>query len=265
MINLQKVSGLPIELDEKNYKLIFKDPLTEVKPDVRHFSDMKTVLLDPNAKSDRDEMYYMYRDVHLPKDEQLIRENEVRYDITLIPPGKIGDEYVKTVGHYHSMVPGEDYAYPELYEVLFGHALFLIQKPDKETGKIITVMAIRAGVGDKVVYPPNYGHIIVNIGKTALVTANWVSSEYTADYESVKAKHGMAYYVLGNNDTQFEMVPNKNYGELPEVRFAQGHMNTSLGFLVDEPMYETGIRHPGRLEFLNKPHKFAVELSSITS
>jgi hypothetical protein len=99
-----------------------------------------------------------------------------------------------------------------------------------------------------------------------VVTANWVSSEYTADYKSIADKRGMAYYVVkGTTGQQFEIVPNSNYQNLPEIHFAQGHMNTALGFMTDEPMYETGLRHPGRLEFLNDPKKFIVELSSMNS
>jgi glucose-6-phosphate isomerase len=265
MIDLKKSSGLPIQLDEKTFQLKFNAPLAQAPMTVRKFEELKPVLKDPNAKPPFEDAYYVYRDIFLPKDEQTIREHEVRYDITVLPAGTIGKEYNKTMGHIHSFVPDQAYTYPELYEVLYGHALFLIQKKDPNSEKIVTVMAIRAGVGDKVVYPPNYAHIIVNIGKTVLVTANWVSSEYTADYEPIKDKHGMAYYVLHSTDKQFEVEANKNYPDLPEIRFAAGHMNTSLGFLIDEPMYETAMRHPGRLEFLNKPHKFAVELSSITS
>ncbi|HEX5430162.1 MAG TPA: glucose-6-phosphate isomerase family protein [Patescibacteria group bacterium] len=271
MIDLSKISGLPMELDEKTYKLKFKAPMENMVPAVRVFEEMKPVLMDPEAKPnpDREELYYMYRDVHLPQNEELIRENKIRYDITVIPPCMIGREFVKTVGHFHSPVPGEatEIDFPEVYEVLHGQALFMIQKLDHgHSGNIRTIMAIRASRGEKVVYPPNYAHIIINIGSDVLVTANWVSSEYTADYKSISDRHGMGYYVVeGSDGKQFEIVPNKHYESLPEMRFAQGHMNTSLGFLVDEPMYETGIRHPGRLEFLNNPHKFAVELSSITS
>jgi len=265
MIDLSKISGLPVELDEKTYMLKFSAPLQNMVPSVRVFQEMRPVLMNPDCKVDREELYYMYRDVHLPEDEKMIRDNKVRYDFTVIPPGMLGDEFVKTVGHYHSKVPGQEYEYPEVYEVLHGHVLFMIQKLDPTDGHVITVMSVKAGPGDKVIYPPNYGHIIVNIGNEPVVTANWVSSEYTADYKSIAEAKGMAYYVLkGKDGKQFEIVPNPNYKDLPEMRFANGH-STSFGFLHDEPMYVTGIRHPGRLEFLNNPHKFAVELSTITS
>ena len=269
MIDLNKISGLPMELDPKTCKLKFHKPLENMVPQVRVFDEMKSVLMDPESKPEpaREEMYYMYRDVHLPQHEQAIREAHVRYDITVVPPGMIGKEFIKTVGHFHSQVPGENFDYPEIYEVLHGQALFMIQKlNDGHKGDIRTIMSIKAGPGEKVIYPPNYAHIIVNIGHDVLVTANWVSSEYEADYKDIADRHGMGYYVVhGETGRQFEIVANSNYGHVPEMRFAQGHMNTQLGFLADEPMYETAMRHPGRLEFLNNPHKFAVELSSITS
>lgn len=263
MIDLSKQSGLPIQLDEKTYKLKFGDGLTKPAAQARMFSEIKSVLMDPEAKPEREEIYFMYRDVHKTIDEETIREHKVRYDITVLPPSLLGQEFVKTAGHYHSRVPGEDYEYPELYEVLYGNATFMIQKID-ENGKVITVMVIHAGPGNKVIYPPNYGHIIINIGSTPLVTANWVSSEYTADYQSIASKHGMAYYIVKKGDSH-EFVPNKNYGELPPIRQTSGHTKASFGFSMLHPMYETGVKHPDRLDFLNKPHKYAVELSTITS
>lgn len=268
MIDLSKVSGLPMELDEKTFKLKLNPPLNHVIPSVRKYEDLKAVLMDPEAKPTRDEneVYYMYRDIFLPEDEELIRNNKVRYDITVIPAAMYGNEFIKTVGHFHSVIPGDEYEYPEIYEVLHGQALFLIQKmEDNDPSKIKSVMAIKAGVGDKVIYPPNYGHMIANIGNTVLVTANWVSSEYTADYKSIAAEHGMAYYVIKGTDKQFEIIPNTHYKYLPEIKFAQGHMNTTLGFTIDEPMYTTGTKRPAKLEFLNDPEKYMIELSSITS
>lgn len=263
MIDLSQRSGLPITMDDKTFHLHFGDGVVKVEPSVRKFADMKNVLMDPTIKSERDDLYYMYRDVHRQDDEQIIRTNKVRYDITVLPPSMLGSEFVKTAGHYHSQVPGEEYEYPEIYEVLYGNALFMIQKIDKE-GKAVTVMVIQAGVGDKIVYPPNYGHIIINFGTTVLVTANWVSSEYSADYQSIVDKHGMAYYVI-KDGASYKLVPNKAYGEVPPAKIAQGHMDIKLGFSMLEPMYTIGIKHPDRLDFLNNPHKYAVELSSITS
>ncbi len=270
MINLETISGLPLELDEKTFKLKFNPPLAEIIPDIRKFSDMIPVLIDRSAepKSKVEEMYYMYRDIHLPADEAVIRKNNIRYDITVIPPVMIGKEFNKTVGHYHPIIPGsQKMSYPEIYEVLEGQALFLIQKMDQDFKQLISFYGIVASVGDKVIYPPNYGHIIVNIGKGVLVTGNWTSYGFKSLYEPIKDRHGMAYYVLTDDIKPFVMVKNEHYADHPPVRMltVADKIRTEFGFESTKPMYTSGINNPKLLEFLNNPTKYAIELSTITS
>ncbi|MFA5614031.1 MAG: glucose-6-phosphate isomerase family protein [Methanoculleus sp.] len=48
----------------------------------------------------------MYRDLALTaEDHAYLREQNVRFDITVIPPGTAGGEYVKTRGRYHPQSP----------------------------------------------------------------------------------------------------------------------------------------------------------------
>ena len=255
-MNLQKPSGLPLELDETNFQIKFLSPLKEVPVSVRMFDELKPVLMDPTAIPQRHEMYYMYRDIFLPNDKHLIKENNVRYDVTILPPSMLGNEFVKTAGHYHSIVPGTDYAFPEIYEVLAGEALFLIQKLNEDSNTLERVIAITASESDKVIYPPGYGHVIVNIGSKVLVTANWVSSLVKPDYESVAKKHGLGYYIIKDVNGGFEAVPNKNYDFLPEIKIIKANIGTIFSFKKDEPMYVSGVQHPQSLEFLNNPGKF---------
>ena len=263
MLNLEKISGLPLSVGD-DYKLSFGDKLQGSEPAVRKLLDLAPVLMDKNAKSDRDEMYYVYRDVHFPWDEEVLRNNSIRYDLTVIPPAMIGKEYVKTLGHYHSKIPNSEIAYPEIYEVLHGEALFLIQKLNTD-GTVNTVLAIEAKTGDKVIYPPNYGHIIINTGKDVLVTANFVSDRYQADYRSVSEKQGMAYYVVKGKNTKFEFIPNPAYGDVPQVRAMVASKNPGARIVPEGPMYKIGVLSPARLEFLNHPARYAVELSAISS
>lgn len=252
MINLQKQSGLPIELTD-DFHLKFNAPLTEVVPAVRTFADMKVVLMDPQAKSDRAEMYYMYRDVHLPQDEELIRKNNVRYDITILPPAMLEQEFNKTVGHYHPK-NSSGVEFPELYEVLYGDALFLIQKDND-------VRAIEAHEGDKIIYPPGYGHVIVNIGSKPLVTANWVAGNFQSLYGPISEKHGMAYYVV-SDPKGFKFVKNQNYQDISDVKVSLAR-EPEFGLEKLVPMYLTGIKQISNLEFLNYPEKYQALLSSL--
>ncbi len=250
MIDLSKTSGLPIELMD-NCQLKFNDPLKAVVPAVRRFADMKEVWLDQSAKPTREDMYYMYRDLHLPTDEKQIRQHNLRYDITILTSVKVGDEFNKTVGHYHPLVPGKMQAYPEMYEVLEGEALFLIQKVDESGKNIEDIQAITATVGDKVIYPPGYGHIIVNIGSGPLVTANWVADHFESIYQPVKDMAGMGYYVVADG-MRFKFVPNPKYSFLPPIKSSQTQ-ESGWGIGKDEPMYTSGMKNLDQLKFLTNP------------
>ena len=124
MIDLRKISGLPLYLKEDNDKLVFTEDLAEVEPETRRLEDMREVLMDKEIREPI-ELYYMYRDVYLPHDKNLILAHNLRYDIAVILPGMLGKEYMKSAGHYHPYVPGTDLTYPEVYEIIYGEAFSL--------------------------------------------------------------------------------------------------------------------------------------------
>ncbi|OGE94675.1 MAG: hypothetical protein A3B10_00795 [Candidatus Doudnabacteria bacterium RIFCSPLOWO2_01_FULL_44_21] len=266
MINLEKISGLPIELTD-DYHLKFNPPLTDREPTiVRKFSELMPVLMEQGLKPDYEDRYFVYRAISLPEDEAKVKKYHLTYDVTILPPGKLGAEFNKTVGHYHANIPGKNIAHPEIYEVLNGRALFVLQKMDAEFRKVISVLVIEADRGQKVVYPPNYGHVIYNIGPDPVVTANWCSTNYKALYEPVAQLHGLAYFVTASPHQPFDLAANRNYGEIPAARmFTNKFMSGFSIVATNRPMYIEGMLHPDELEFLSNPEKYAVELSSISS
>ncbi len=266
MTNLEDVSGLPM-LIEDDYKLKFKTPLKAVTPTARTMQEMKPVLMDPNATSDRNEMYYMYRNVHFPDHEATLKKIGLTYDITVIPPTTIGKEFNKTVGHYHANQAGSMMAYPEIYEVLYGKATFLLQKMDPEFKNLIRVLTLEAEAGQKVIYPPNYGHILINTTDDVLVLGNWVANDFKRMYDEVANLKGMAYYGIKNDLGELEFVPNPAYRNHPQVETLTRKFMTDTNFAIMKPgpMYLLGMNNPSTLEFLTDPQKYAVELSSVTS
>jgi glucose-6-phosphate isomerase len=220
------------------------------EPDIRMLYDMKEVVWDREWLRDADNrpLYYMYRDLYHEQHRAAIGEAGVRYDITVMPPGQLGKEHVKTKGHYHPQVsPG--LSYPEIYEVIKGEAHYLMQK--KEDGDVTDVLLVEAEAGDKVIIPPNYGHITINPIDTELRMANWVSDQFDSQYEDITAKRGGAYYETVAGD----LVKNTNYDRVPELRRRQPVQVPDLGITNDNSMYKM-IEEPGQLRFLNNPEKF---------
>ncbi|MDN5358605.1 MAG: glucose-6-phosphate isomerase, archaeal [Candidatus Diapherotrites archaeon] len=202
---------------------------------VRKLSELKDVLLDePEEDGDA---YYMFRDVHRPEDEAKFKEHKIRYDITVIPPRIVGREYIKTYGHYHPEA-GHGLSYPEVYEVLQGHALFLEQKPDASD-----FFVIEAKTGDVVIMLPNHGHVTVNIGDEPLIMANLVSSEFSSNYEPVKKKHGFAWYY-----TTEGWIPNERYENHPKIK-------TLSPSALPPDIYSLFVDYPYLFDWLNRPWK----------
>lgn len=223
----------------------------KVKPIVRMLFDMKDVIYDKEWLSGASnmELYYMYRELSLSKNDALVmKEHNLRYDITIIPPRMLGCEFVKTAGHYHPEVPGTAITFPEIYEVLHGEAQYLMQKPDGE--KIKDVILVRAGEGDKVIIPPGYGHLTVNASNKVLKMANWVVRDFESVYAPIKEKGGGAYFLLNKG-----IVKNTRYSEVPEIRFLKPSNFKEIGLQKNKEMYAL-VMDMGKLEFLTKPQEY---------
>ncbi|MEM2097566.1 MAG: glucose-6-phosphate isomerase family protein [Methanothrix sp.] len=219
------------------------------EPDIRRLSDMRDLLCDTEWASSAEDvdLYYMYRDLYLSRaDRSRLIEHDLRYDITIIPPRMLGREYVKTAGHYHPKVPGTDVTYPEVYEVLEGEALYLLQNEDASS-----VVCIAASEGDKVIIPPGYGHVTVNRSNKRLKMANFVCRSFSSIYGPYRDLRGGAYYC-----TRDGFVKNPRYRDPAPLRRLDAPDDGVLkrfGLSRSREMY-SALKDPGRLEFLTKPH-----------
>jgi glucose-6-phosphate isomerase len=129
------------------------------KPQTRYLYDMKSVLYDQRwvKNASNRELYYMYRGKK--------RKGDLRYDITIIPAKMLGQEFNRTKGNRNSK------SYQELYTVLEGRAIFLMQKIKRGQ---IDIIAVEARKGQSVVFPARYAAITINPGNKELKIANWV-------------------------------------------------------------------------------------------
>jgi glucose-6-phosphate isomerase len=222
-----------------------------VTPDVRMLYDMDEVLFDREwlRSADNMELYYMYRDLYRDaSDHEVIREHDLSYDITVIPPRMLGREYVKTAGHYHPHVPGTGLSYTEVYQVLEGKATYLLQK--QEGDRITDVMVYNAEKGDCVLIPPDYGHITINSSGETLKMANWVHRDFSSIYDTIKKLSGGAYYLLADG-----FVRNASYQDVPPIRFMNVMDYPELGLFAGKDMYGL-VNDISRLEFLGEPQDY---------
>ncbi|MFZ5945202.1 MAG: glucose-6-phosphate isomerase family protein [Bacillota bacterium] len=236
LVDVSLQSGLPLKVDTENLQLILTEGVISEEVDIRTLGQMKEVILSENDEEQR-RLYYMYRDVHFIADEDRIKNRGLRYDITIIPPGKIGKEYIKTAGHYHPLKPGTDLTYPEIYQIIMGEAHYLLQKKKPSSDEVERVVVVKAKEGDIVYIPPGYGHITINPYQETLVMANWVASEFKSDYGPIMRKRGGAFYEVEENHKP-KWLPNIAYQHnlvLEEIDYQE---SPQFKFNFDKPLYK---------------------------
>ena len=267
MISLEKTSGLPLQMRE-DYSLVFGEEIQPGSQEIREFSALKNFLHDPSGKYWRRDVYHIYRDLGLKTDLEKIHEANLEYDLTVIPPGKIGNEFVKTCGHYHPFKPGTAVRYPEVYEVIYGKIFWLLQSASEDLERLEQVFLISAERGQKIIAPPGFGHTSINPTGDVAVLANWQPRGNQEIYEPYEKFNGAAFYVLeserlsrsGQTSPEFEFTPNLNYKQVPPLLKAQPREFPQYDLLFALPMYFTGMKNLKSLDFLTNPENYTTDL-----
>lgn len=226
MWDLEPVCGFPLSLDEAG-RLSFGPAHGQAAPapGARTLTEMRPFLRDPAAAGPA-EVYWMYRDAALPEHRDACARLSARYDVTVLLPGTLGMEFIKTAGHYHPPMPGSDLTYGEVYQVLFGRAACLLQRAaaaagdGAAAGRVVDAVLVEAEAGDLIVIPPGYGHVTVNVGRAPLAMANWVDPVFQAEYSPYREARGAAYYLLDGAGDGAAAEPNPRYRHPAPLRRA---------------------------------------------
>ena len=117
----------------------------------RYLSNMKGMFYDAAAYdaalSKGDPLLYEFYDMGVPESS-----GEVAYGTSVTYPGKVGDEYNMTKGHFHTVL---DTA--EVYYCLRGHGMMMMESPEGD----VEVREFRKG--EAVYVPGRYAHRSVNV------------------------------------------------------------------------------------------------------
>jgi glucose-6-phosphate isomerase len=277
MVNLTYKIGIPIKFNPKTLEVKYEEnvkylkawektlsgrimsgaPLWKSMMFAKDYTDEKgNIIQQPNLNkyspsgNPNSVLYFGHQGAFLNDPELLkkLKENKLRPDVTVIPSGNIGREYIRTEGHEH--ISG----FPEVYQNVFGENIFLLFKTkSKDSEDIEDVIAVFSKQGDIVLFPPNYQHISINIGKKPFVMTDIVSSEANSDFVYIKRHNGAPYWVI-NNKGKPEFIKNPRYkGKVPDIRLVQPVDNLpEIGFKKGTPIFDLIKKQKFKeLEFLN--------------
>ena len=233
--------------------------LKNIKPSVRELEEMKDIVFDQGwlKKADlKTELYYVWRNVaENDQDKEKISQADLRYDITEFAPLTLGKEFNKTFGHIHSLVPGTNLTYAEIYEVLEGEVNFLFQK--FKGNKIEDIFTAHCLAGDKYIIQPGYAHISINPVKEKTVMANWIAIASQQSYKEIKEMKGGGYYAIEAKEG-IQWVKNPTYSPVPQLRFSEPNNLAQFNIPKEQPLYSL-VNDLEKLDFLKNPQNYSWE------
>lgn len=150
---------------------------TAVDTGKRYLSEMRGMYHDDRAfeaaLADGDRLVYEFHGLKLPE-----TAGDLAYGCSIVYPGKVGDEYYMTKGHFHTVLETA-----EVYYCLRGQGYMLLESPEGDW----RALALEAG---KAVYvPKRYAHRSINAGSSEpLITFFVFRADAGHDYGTIETK-----------------------------------------------------------------------------
>ena len=164
----------------------------------RHLSDLKGQFMDTDAYDQmiqkEDTLLYEVYEVKRPE-----VAGEMLTGIDIVHPGKVGDEFFMTKGHFHEVI---DTA--EIYHCLHGEGLMVMETPEGDT-------AVEKLSPNTVLYvPPRWAHRMICTGRNQdLVTLFVCPANAGHNYGTIE-KTGFRKIVVEMNN-RIEIIDNPKY------------------------------------------------------
>lgn len=160
--------------------LVDFDPQTGVSKEAestkRYLSQMKTMFLDSEKAEDilkeKDPLMYEFYELGCPE-----RMGDLAFGTSIIYPGKIGEEYYMTKGHFHTIL---DTA--EVYWCLSGEGYMVMENTAGDT------IEMPMKPGETLYVPRGYAHRTVNTGTEKLVVFWTFQGDAGHDYGTIETK-----------------------------------------------------------------------------
>ncbi len=162
------------------------------QPLQRRLSDLRGMVRNEEVLEkmirEEDLLVYEFYDMHSPE-----TPFEVQYGTSITYPGKVGDEYFMTKGHFHNVL---DTA--EIYYCLRGHGYMLMENPEGEWD------AQEMIPGAAVYVPGRWAHRSINVDSDEpLITFFAFRGDAGHDYGTIETKGFRKLLVEKNGEPEF--------------------------------------------------------------
>ena len=149
----------------------------KAQPTRRYVSNMVSQFNDRAAAEEivknGDQLLYEFYELNqIPE-----TSGDLKFGTSILYPGKVGEEYFMTKGHFHTIL-----ATGEVYYTLSGHGAMMMETPEGE------VQLIEMKPCEAVYVPPRWAHRTINTGNEPMVSFFVFRSDAGHDYGTIEQK-----------------------------------------------------------------------------
>ncbi len=142
----------------------------------RNVSSMRGMYMDEAATEEliknADPLVYEFYEMGAPE-----TEGDLAFGSSITYPGKVGNEYFMTKGHFHTILETG-----EMYYCISGEGYMLLENPEGDWS------AQKLSPGMAVYVPPRYAHRSINTGNVPMVTIFCFRGDAGHDYGTIETK-----------------------------------------------------------------------------
>jgi glucose-6-phosphate isomerase len=166
----------------------------------RNLSQMKDMYADTaafeRAVAEGDPLVYEFYELGTPENP-----GDLAFGTSITYPGKVGNEYFMTKGHFHTILETA-----EIYYTLSGEGCMLLENPEGD-------VALHPMIPGHALYvPKRYAHRSINTGKVPLVSFCVFRADAGHNYATIETK-GYRKLVVEGPDGKPVMTDNPKWGQ----------------------------------------------------
>jgi glucose-6-phosphate isomerase len=165
----------------------------------RRLSQMRGMFADTAAYEktlqSEDPLVYEFYELGAPE-----RPGDLAFGSSITYPGKVGNEYFMTKGHFHTVLETA-----EVYYTLSGEGFMLLENPEGDS----SLQPLNPG--SAVYVPPRYAHRTINTGTVPLVSFFVFRGDAGHNYGAIETK-GYRKLVVEGPDGKPQTADNPKWG-----------------------------------------------------
>jgi glucose-6-phosphate isomerase len=165
----------------------------------RRLSQMRGMFADAAAYEktlqSEDPLVYEFYELGAPE-----RPGDLAFGSSITYPGKVGNEYFMTKGHFHTVLETA-----EVYYALSGEGFMLLENPEGDSS------LQPLSPGSAVYVPPRYAHRTINTGAVPLVSFFVFRGDAGHNYGAIETK-GYRKLVIEGPDGKSQTADNPKWG-----------------------------------------------------